>query len=209
MLVGDDRDLAAMRLRPDRDLAQLADDRRVARVRRMHRHRAVAEHGFGAGGGDGDVVAGLAQGDVAVGVALDVFVGLAAGQGVLEVPHVAGHFAVLDLEVRDRGLQHRVPVDQALAAVDQALLVQAHEGLDDGVGGPRVPGEHAARPVAAGADAAHLPLDGVARLRTPLPALLPESLATQRSPRLVLAHDRPFAAAQHTAYDGVLIDAPP
>src|SRR3546814_6434989 len=52
MLVGDDRDLAAMRLRPDRDLAQLADDRRVARVRRMHRHRAVAEHGFGAGGGD-------------------------------------------------------------------------------------------------------------------------------------------------------------
>src|SRR3546814_11445618 len=61
MLVGDDRDLAAMRLRPDRDLAQLADDRRVARVRRMHRHRAVAEHGFGAGGGDGDVEIGRAH----------------------------------------------------------------------------------------------------------------------------------------------------
>ena len=33
----------------------------------------------------------------------------------------------LDLEVGERGVQHRVPVDQALAAVDQAFVVQAHE----------------------------------------------------------------------------------
>src|SRR5690606_40822160 len=120
------------------------------------------------------------QGDVAVGVALDVLVGFAAGQGVFEVPHVAGHFAVLDLQVGDRRFQHRIPVDQALAAVDQALLVQPHEGFDDGGRRHTVPGEHAARPVAAGADAAHLALDGVARLRLPLPDLLDEGFAAQR-----------------------------
>src|SRR5690606_29237770 len=114
------------------------------------RDRAVAQHRFRAGGGDGDVVAGFAQGDVAVGVALDVFVGFAAGQRILEVPHVAGHFAVLDLQVRDRGAQHGIPVDQALAAVDQSFLVQPHERLDHGVRGHRVHGEHAVIPDAGG-----------------------------------------------------------
>jgi hypothetical protein len=61
ILVGDDRDQAAMLLRADRDFAQLADDRRIALVGRVHGHRAVAQHGFGPGRGDGDVVARLAQ----------------------------------------------------------------------------------------------------------------------------------------------------
>jgi hypothetical protein len=61
VLVGDDRDQAAVFLWPDRNFAQLADDRRIALIRRVHGHRAVAQHGFGPGGGDGDVVAGLAQ----------------------------------------------------------------------------------------------------------------------------------------------------
>src|SRR3546814_14427625 len=103
----------------------------------------------------------------------------------------------------------RVPVDQALAAVDQALLVQAHEGLDDGVGGHRVHGEHAARPVAAGADAAHLPFDGVARLRLPLPDLLAELLATQRIARLALALARPVAARPHLGGDAGVVAAHP
>src|SRR3546814_20928005 len=94
MLVGDDRDLAAMRLRPDRDPAQLADDRRVARVRRMHRHRAVAAHGSGAGGGAGDVVARTAPGAVAVGGPLYVLVGLAAGPRVFAPPPVGRHLTV-------------------------------------------------------------------------------------------------------------------
>ena len=114
---------------------------RVARVGGVHRDRAVAEHGLGPGGGDGDVVAGLAEGDGAVGVLLDVLVGLAAGERVLEVPHVARDLDVLDLEVGDRGLEVRVPVDQALAAEDQAAVVELDEGPQHRVVEARVHGE--------------------------------------------------------------------
>ena len=38
------------------------------------------------------------------------------------MPHLAVDLDVLDLEVGDRGLEARVPVHQALGAVDQARL---------------------------------------------------------------------------------------
>ena len=147
ILIGNDRDQTAVLARSDRDFAEQTDDRCIARVVRMHGDRAVAKHRFRACGRDGDVVARLAQGFQAVRVALDVFIRRAVGQRVFEVPHVAGHFAVLDLEVADRGLQCGVPVDQPLAAVDQALLVHPHKGFGDGVDRHRVHREHAARPV--------------------------------------------------------------
>ena len=48
-----------MFLRPDRDLAQLADNWRIALIARMNRNRAIAQPGFRPGRGDGDVIAGL------------------------------------------------------------------------------------------------------------------------------------------------------
>jgi hypothetical protein len=54
----------------DRDLAELAHDGGVAGVGGVDRDGAVAEHRLGAGGGDGDVVAGFLEEDVTVGVAL-------------------------------------------------------------------------------------------------------------------------------------------
>src|SRR5690606_7646375 len=68
IVAGDDRDQAAVLPGADRDLAQLADDGRIARIVRVHRHGAVAQHRFRARGGDGNVVARLAERDVAVGV---------------------------------------------------------------------------------------------------------------------------------------------
>ena len=130
MLVGDDRDQAAVLLGPHRDLAELADDGRIARVRRMHRHRAIAQHGFGAGGGDGDVIALLGQDDAAFLVLLDVSIGLAARQRVFEMPHMARHFGILDLQIGDRRLEMRIPVHQPLAAIDQPLVIHVDKDLD-------------------------------------------------------------------------------
>ena len=203
VVVGDHRDAAA----GQRQLHALAMQREVARVLRMHHHRGVAEHGLRAGGGDHDVVAGLAQGLHAVGIDLDVFIGRAIRERIADRPHVAVFFLAGHFQVGDRGLQHRVPVDQALAAVDQALRVQAHEGLGDRLAGHRVHGEHAARPLAAGAEPAHLPLDGAAGLRLPCPHLLDEGVAAQRVAGLALALEHQVAADHHLGGDAGVVGA--
>ena len=148
ILVGDDRDQAAVLFRPDRDLAQLADNRFVALVIRMHRDRAIAQHGLRARGGDGDIVPRLAQGDSAVLVLLDILIGLAARQRVFEMPHMARRLDILHFEVRDRRLEMRVPVDQPLALVDQPLVVKLNEHLANGLGQPLIHREALTRPVA-------------------------------------------------------------
>ena len=166
-----------MLLRPDRDLAELADDRPVALVARMDRDRAVAEHRLGPRRGDRDVVALFLKRDVPVLVLLDVGVGLAARERIFEVPHVALHFAVLDLEVADRGLELGVPVHEPLGAIEQLALVELDEDLDDGLREALVHGEALVRPVAGRAEAAELAGDRAARLRLPLPDMLEEGLA--------------------------------
>ena len=160
VFVGDDRDQAAVFFRADRDFAKLADDGGIAFVGGMHRDSTVAQHGFGPGCGDRDVVAGLAQGDIAVFVFLNIFVGLAASERVFEVPHVARGLDILDLQIGNRGLEMRIPVHQPLAAIDEALVVHVDEDLDDGIveiavlalggTGRAGHGEGVARPVATG-----------------------------------------------------------
>src|SRR5699024_2785572 len=100
-----------------------ADNRRITGIVGMYGDGTVTEHGFRTRGGDGDVVAGFPQRDIAVGVGFDVFVGFAVGQRVLEVPHVAVAFTVFDFQIGDGGFQHRVPVHQPCAAIDQVLVV--------------------------------------------------------------------------------------
>ena len=93
---------------------------------------------------------------VAFGVTLDIGVGAAACEGIFEVPHMAGHFAVLDLQVADRRLEFGVPVHQALVAVDEALAVQIDEHLQHGSAEALVHGEALVLPVARGTEAAQL-----------------------------------------------------
>src|ERR1041385_4872613 len=99
-----------MLFRPDRNLAELADDRTVTLVVRMNRDRAVAEHRFRARRRRENPIARFLEQDFAVLVALDVAVSRAAIEWIFEVPHVAVHFAIIDLEVADRGLELRIPV---------------------------------------------------------------------------------------------------
>ena len=140
----------------------------------MNSHRPVAQHGFRTGGGNGDVVPGLAQGHISLSVLLHIFIGLPSGQRVFEVPHVAGNLGVLDLKVGNRGLEMRVPVHEALAAIDQALVVKVDKDLDHRivevalltrwrVGGARH-GKGLTVPVAGRAKSLQLPDDRAARL---------------------------------------------
>src|SRR5690606_25232192 len=128
-----------------------------------------------------------AQDHAALGVALHVFVAGAAGQRIADRPQVAVLLLAHHLQVGDGGLQHRVPVDQALPAVDEAFLVHAHDSLDHRLRRARVHGEDAARPVPGGPHAAHLALDGVAGPALPLPDLGDEALAAQRVAGLAAA----------------------
>ena len=78
----------------------------------------VAQHGLGTSGGDNDVI-----------LAVD---GL--GQRVAKVPQVAVLLLVLGLVIGDGGGTAGTPVDDALAAVDQAVVVPVAEHLAHGLG---------------------------------------------------------------------------
>ena len=85
----------------------------------------------------------------------------------------------LDLEVGDGGLEARVPIDQALVAIEQALAVEIDEHLEDGAAEALVHGEALVRPVARGAEPAELAGDRAAALGLPFPDLGDELLAAE------------------------------
>lgn len=143
-----------------RQLHALADQVLVALVFGVDHHGRVAEHGLGARGGHRERAA-------------------AVFQRVGDVPERAVFFFALDFEVAHRGLEHRVPVAQAFAAVDQAFFIQLHEGVRDHLGQVVVHREVLAAPVDRVAHAAHLLGDGAARLFLPLPHARHEVLAAQ------------------------------
>ena len=157
VVVGNNGDFAPHQWQRDR----LADQVLVALILRVHHHRHVAQHRFGSRGGHHQ------------------FFATAIGQRIGDVPQKTVFFGAFDFEVGDGGFQLRVPVHQALAAVDQALLVQPHEGFGDHLGQLVVHGEVFAAPVHRGAHAAHLAGDGVARVLLPLPHTGDEVLPAQ------------------------------
>jgi hypothetical protein len=95
---------------PSRDRqAHLATDQRtVALVVGVYGDRGVAQHGLRSRGRDGEMTA-------------------AVGKRVAEVPELALLRLGQHLEVRKRRVQHGIPVDETLAAVDEPFLVQAYE----------------------------------------------------------------------------------
>ena len=171
VFVGDDRDQATLFLGPDGDFAKLADDGRIAGVVRVDGHGPVAKHGFRAGGRDRDIVAFFGESDVPVLVLFDVGIGFTPREGIFEVPHMAVDLDVLDFEVGNRGFKVGVPVHEALAAVNLAVVVEGDEDLEDGVVEFFVHCEGRPGPVHTGAKALVLFLDHAAGLFLPLPDL--------------------------------------
>ena len=135
-----------------------ADQMFVTFVFGVNGQSAVGHHGFRTGGGNGHAFLHHTVNQLR-----------AVSKRVQDVMHLAVGFGVFHFQVRHCALQHRVPADQALAAVNQALLVQLHKGLGHHFGQLVVHGEVLARPVYAIAHAAHLLRDGVARLFFPFP----------------------------------------
>src|SRR5206468_414801 len=102
ILIPDDRNRPA----DERQDRGLSDEPVVALVVRMHRDRYVAEHRLGARRRDRDEALGLAV------------------ERILDEPELPLDLDLLHLEVRDRGLEARVPVDEALVLVDKHLAVE-------------------------------------------------------------------------------------
>ena len=147
-------------------------------VFRMHRHRRIAQHGLGPGGGDSD------EGIRIFRIINNAF------KRIVEVPEMALHLHLLHLQIGDGGQQLGVPVDQALVLVDQPLAMQLHEDLEDGLGQALVHGEAFAAPVAGGAEALQLVDDGSAALGLPGPDALEEGLAAHLpAARLLALHE--------------------
>ncbi len=138
----------------------LANQVQVALILRMHHQRHVAQHGLRPGGGHRQAARTV-------------------GQRVGNVPEKTVFFDALDFQIGHGALQHRVPVDQPLAPVDQALLVESHKGFGHHLGQLVVHGEVFAAPVDAVAQAAHLPRNGVTAFFLPLPDFGDEVLAAQ------------------------------
>ena len=182
VIVGDDRDFAIRQ----RQFDGLADQRGIALVFRVHRHRGVAQHGFRAGGGHHQMAATV-------------------GQRITQVPEAAAFLHAFDFQVGDRGFQYRVPVHQPLAAVDQVFLVEFHEDFGNRLGQALVHGEALAAPVHGLAHAANLAGDDAAGFFLPGPYALEEFLAAQAGPGFV--GGRELALHHHLRGDAGVIGA--
>ena len=168
-----------------------ADEVAVAVVVRVDGDGGVRRDRLRAGGGDDDVLAG--------GCALGVH------DRVADVPERARLVLVVDLDVGDGGAAVDAPIDEALGAVDEAVVVEVLEGGADGELALLVHRERLARPVRRGAQAAVLQGDATAALADELPGALQERLAAD-----VVAGDalaRQVALDDGVHGDGGVVDA--
>ena len=210
VFVGDDRDQTTVFFGPNRNFAQLTHDGRIACIRRMHRNCAVAQHRFGAGCRDRDIVAGFVQRHVPVFVFFDVFIGRTTRERVFKVPHIAVDFDVFDFKIRDGSFKLRIPVDQPFTAIDQVVVVHLNKNFDDGIveillpgfriTGRTTHGKSFAGPIAGCAQPFQLADDGAARFDLLLPDTVDEFFAPHLCARR-LAVGRHFAFGHHLRGD--------
>ena len=95
------------------------------------------------------------------------------------MPQTAFFFDGDDFQIRQCGLQHRIPVHQPLAAINQTFLIQPHEYFCDRLTKRRIHGEQIALPIHRGTEAAHLFGDHAAGLFFPPPHSLDEFIAAK------------------------------
>ena len=88
----------------------------VTRIFRVNGHAGITEHGFRTRGGDHQVI-----------FALSGF--RAVRQRITDMPHEAFDITVFHFQVRNCGVQFRVPVHQTFTAVNQVIFIQADKRL--------------------------------------------------------------------------------
>ena len=158
MIVGEDGNLTV----DDRQHDGLTHKGGLLGILRRDGDTRVAEHGLGARGGDDDIV-----------LAVDRL-----GQRIAQVPQVALLVLVLGLVVRDGGGAVGAPVDDALAAIDQAVMIPVAEDLAHGLDIVLVHGEALVVKVNRAAHALDLLDDDAAVLVGPVPAGVDKLVAT-------------------------------
>ena len=154
VLIADDGDLLVQQGQHHMAAVQMG----VAGILAVDSHSSIAQHSLGAGGSQLQHLAGL----------LD---------RVQQMPEAAVLLLVLHLGVGDGGVAVGTPVDHAVAAVDQPLVVQMHEHFLDSLRAALVHGKALALPVAAAAQLFQLADDAVAELGLPGPGALQEAVA--------------------------------
>ena len=159
IVIGDHRDLTA----GDRMVQQLADHLRIAGVVGMNGDGGVAKQGFRSRGCDDHLTGPI-------------------GQRIGEMPVKAVDLAIFDFQIGNGRLELRVPIDQALIAIDQALVVKGDKDLAHGCRKAIIQGEALARPVATGPQSTHLTGNRAARFGFPGPNLLNKGFAPKVSP---------------------------
>ena len=163
MIVGDDGDdpLLLRHIQRQRTVHVFANEVRVAGIVGVHGHGRVGGDCFRPSGGDGQEGARKLH------------------HLHTEVVHEALLFLHHDLLVGERREGRRAPVHHALAAVDQALLVEVHEHLLDAPRILRVHGEAGAGPIAGGTERAQLLENNSAVGLLPFPDLGHQRLAAK------------------------------
>ena len=169
-----------------------ADQASVALVLWMHGQGGVAQHGFRAGGGDCEKILAVRR-------------MRAVAQGVAEAPQAAILLPVLDFQIGNGGAQFRVPVDQPLAPVDQAFLVQADEHFDHCAAEALVQREALPGPIHGGAHAPQLARDMAPGGFFPAPNPLLEGAAANFGAALALGVQLPLH--QHLGGDAGMVRA--
>ena len=152
--VGHDRNLAVHQ----RQHHGLADHAGISLVAGVHGNPGVTEHRLGPGRRNGDRSGSVRQ-------------------RIGDIGQLARVVLVFDFDVGQRRMAARTPVDDAVGTVDEALVVEVHEDLADGIAETFVEREALPRPVGGVAEAPHLLRDRVAGLGLPHPDLFDEGLA--------------------------------
>ena len=102
--IADDGDVALR----ERQANAAADQVPVALIIRMHRDRRISQHGFRPRGGDDEIAAAVAE-------------------RISQVPKAARLLDGNDFQVGQSRLEHRIPIDEPLAPVDQPFAEEANE----------------------------------------------------------------------------------
>ncbi len=182
IVVGDHRDEASGERQPDAE----PDKVTIAFVVRVHCDRGVAQHRFRSRGRDDQVTVRILH-------------------RVAQMPDPARFGLGHDLEVGERGMQDGVPVDEPLAAVDEAVLVQPDEHLGNRGGETLVHREAISRPVDRCTEPAHLAGDRSAGLLFPAPHAPDEFRSPERGAVLTLLVQLPLD--HHLGCDARVIGA--
>ena len=140
---------------------RLAHDVLIPVVRRIYRQSRIAQHGLRTGGGELNKTPLLAH------------------YRIFHMPEMALLLHMLYLCVGDGGLANRAPVDDAVALVNVALVVELYKHFLHGLGTALVHGKALSLPVGGGTHLLQLVDDASAILLFPVPGPLQEFLPAQ------------------------------